>query len=974
MLFVGRERELGEITQRLDEAREGRGSLVFFVGEPGIGKTRLADAVATNALSRGFRVGWGRAWESGGAPAYYPWQRVFDAHGLKLPDASSATAVESDAARFQLFRHAADDLRRASAEAPRLIVLDDLHVTDTSSLELLLFVARELRTMRAVVIGTYRDVEVRLSPAIAELLAKAAREGAAFPLRRLGRTEVGDLVRSSGEALSSDVEESIWRSTQGNPLFVEEVMRLLAADPALAQTSAIPIPHGVREVIRQRLALLDEKALRLLDVAAVMGVEFDVALLAVTAGAGDVEVNAMIAHARRVGVLVDTGQGRERFGHALIRDALYNDLPGSRRTEIHSAVADAIERSRGADARLSEIAHHTLLAGPAEADRLIERSLRAARAFIGAHAHEDAVRWLERADAALATLPDANERMGELWLALGDARTRAGDAAGSADACLRVIQLARTLENGPLFARAALAYGAEFTVGSTNATLKALLEEALARLGSSHRDLRVRVEARLAASLQPAPDPETVAAMALRAIEEAKELGDDATLLDVIHMASAALIESVLVREGASLQLEAVRLATRLGDKAKLLRAYMRLIFYLAEEGDFSAVDAYIDAYETAARATSQGRHIWPVPLFRAMRASMEGRFRDAETLVAEADEILATWRDPAFFQVQGMNRYFRLRAEERGPEIAAQEPEFLATCAGWNAGEDYVRMFRAALRATTGDRAAARDDLGRLSLESTPCRIRVSLGMVAGAVLACGDREKASAFYDRLLPSAQMWLVFGFAGFSVDSTFARLLGGFATLLGRFADAEKHYADALQIAESAAARPEFARVSIEYGHMLLERGGDGDADRAADLFASARPICEELGLAQSLARLPVAIGSPRPARSSLPPDRASLAVTLTSEGDVWALQVGSEILRLKDNRGLQYLARLVREPHRSFHALDLAGASESGELGDAGEALDPEARAAYKKRLAELDDDVRDAEAANDRARLIKAR
>lgn len=976
MLFVGRERELGEITQRLEDAKRGRGGVVFLVGEPGIGKTRLADAVATSAEDRGFRVGWGRAWESGGAPAYYPWLQVFDAHGLKLPDASSATAVESDAARFQLFRRATEELRRASVETPRLVVLDDLHVTDRSSLELLLFVARELRTMRVIVVGTYRDVEVRLSPAVAELLAKAAREGTAFPLRRLARTEVGELVRASGEAVPSDVEEAIWRSTQGNPLFVEEVMRLLAADPALAQTAAIPIPHGVREVIRQRLALLDEKALRLLDTGAVMGIEFDASLLAITAGSNDVEVGAMIAHARRVGVLAQAGEGRERFGHALIRDALYNDLPASRRAEIHGAFADALERSRDAENRLSEIAHHTLLAGPSAADRLIDRSLRAARAFGAVHAHEDAVRCLERAESALATQRDPDERTGELWLALGDARMGAGDVAGGADACLRVIQLARDLEDGSLFARATLAYGAEFTVGSTDPTLKALLEEALARLGPGDRALRVRVEARLAASLQPAPDPEAVASMALRAIEMAKALGDDRTLLDVIHTASAALIEAVLVRDGAALQLEAVRLATRLGDKAKLLRAYMRLVFYLAEKGDFGAVDAYIDAYETAARATSQARHIWPVPLFRAMRATMEGRFRDADALAAEAEEIVVTLRDATFTQVTGMNRYFRLRAEERGAEIAAREPEFLATCAGWNAGEDYARMFRAALRATAGDYTAAREDLARLSLDSTPGRIRISLGMVACAALACEDRERAAVFYERLLPSADMWLVFGFAGFSVDSTFARLLGGFATLLGRFDDAAKHYDDAVRIAESAAARPELGRASLDYAHMLLLRAGPGDAGRAVHLFARARLIGEELGLSQSLGRLPAPDGSGRPAGSSVPPEPelASLAVALTREGDFWALQVGAEIVRLRDSRGLQYLARLLSEPRRSVHALDLAGAVEAGDLGDAGEALDPEARAAYKKRLAELDDEVHEAEAVNDRARLTRAR
>ena len=169
-------------------------------------------------------------------------------------------------------------------------------------------------------------------------------------------------------------------------MFVQEVLRLLAAEPELARGSALPIPHGVREVIRQRLGLLDDASVRLLDVASVIGVEFERAVLSATARTGETDVASAIAHARKVGVLVDAGGGRERFGHALIRDAIYNDLPASRRVELHAAVADALERSHPDDPPLSEVAHHTILAGPAEADRLVDRSIRAARAFSDAYA------------------------------------------------------------------------------------------------------------------------------------------------------------------------------------------------------------------------------------------------------------------------------------------------------------------------------------------------------------------------------------------------------------------------------------------------------------------------------------------------------------------------------------------------------------------------------------------------------------
>ena len=186
MLLVGRARQLEEISTRLEQAAGGRGSLVLLAGEPGIGKTRLADAAASKALESGFRIGWGRAWESGGAPAYYPWMQVFEALGLRLPDASIATAVDAETARFQLFRGAVEELRRASSGLPKFVVLDDLHVADVSSLLLLLFVARELRTMRVVVLGTYRDVEARMTPALAELLGRIRARRFGSPAAPLG--------------------------------------------------------------------------------------------------------------------------------------------------------------------------------------------------------------------------------------------------------------------------------------------------------------------------------------------------------------------------------------------------------------------------------------------------------------------------------------------------------------------------------------------------------------------------------------------------------------------------------------------------------------------------------------------------------------------------------------------------------------------------------------------------------------------
>src|SRR4051812_28278316 len=194
--FVGRERELATIGAALDDALAGRGRLVLLAGEPGAGKTRLGDEVAATASARGLAVSWGRCWESGGAPAYWPWLEVLGglARGLdetalvqalgegasllaqivpelrgRVPERAAAPP-SAEEARFRTWRAARGLIARAAAPAGLVVILDDLHAADESSLSLLHLVARELRGLRLLLVGSYRDVEARLSPAVGELL------------------------------------------------------------------------------------------------------------------------------------------------------------------------------------------------------------------------------------------------------------------------------------------------------------------------------------------------------------------------------------------------------------------------------------------------------------------------------------------------------------------------------------------------------------------------------------------------------------------------------------------------------------------------------------------------------------------------------------------------------------------------------------------------------------------------------------
>ncbi len=974
MPFVGREDQREEIERLFDATLAGRGAFALLVGEPGIGKTRLADTMADAAGARGFRVAWGRAWESGGAPAFYLWLQIFEALEIPFPDAS--TAADADAARFQILHDATRALRRAAAQSPLLLILDDLHVSDLSSLFLLHFVARELRTMRVTVLATCRDVDAGTSPAVEHELARVKREATTLHLPRLGRDDVrGMLAEVAGEA-GREHEEAVWNATQGNPLFVEEIGRLLLAHH-MAEGASVPIPQGVRGVIRQRLGLFDPDELGVLEVAAVIGVELDLEVLARAAGASRDLVERTLRAARRALVLVDAPGGRLRFGHALFRDVLYFDLPTERRAALHLRIAEALERADGAPAK-TEIAHHAIAAGTLGLPRLTARVLAAARALTLGFAPDDAVRLLERA-APIVSNNGSEGELTEVEFELGRAKWRSGDAAGATSTCQRIVDRARAAGDGVLFARAVLEYGAEFTIGVTDAKLHALLEEAVRLLPPGNPGLAARLEARLAASSQPAPDPAAAADRAVRAVRAARALGDDATLLDVLHAAGAALGDAAYVPERVEMQIDAVRLATRLDDRPKLLRATLRLVMDLMEHGDVAGTDAYIDAYESAARATRQARHMWLVPVLRAMRATFEGRWSDAIALEEEARETLSTLGDPVLSAVLMHHRFHRLRAQGARAELLALEPELLAVASRWNASEAYIAFFKATVRASAGDLETAREALARCTLDSVPGRIRVAFSVIAETALLLGETERAEIFYERMLPWSKLFTVYGSSGFAVGPSYARLLGGFAALREQWDVAEQHLEDARARAEATFARPELRRVLLAQADLSERRDRRGDVRRAAELRERANAIEAELAKVRPSAppEASQVVATPVPAiapssHGSVRPAGRSLRVE--QEGDTWCVTFGESTCRVKDSRGMHYLAKLVERAGEEVHALDLVGTSTDVDLGDAGEHLDAAARAAYKARLDDLREEIADAERSGDRPRAARCK
>ena len=310
-VFVGRQREMGELKGCLEDALSGRGRLVTLVGEPGIGKTRTAQEMATYAGLRGAQVLWGRSYEEQGVPPYWPWVQAIRSYVRekdpkqlrsemgsgaadiaevvsdvreRLPDLQPAPELEADQARFRLFDSITAFLKTASQRQPLVLVLDDLHWADHPSLLLLEFVARELDGSRLLLLGTYRDMELSRRHPLSLTLGELTRERLfqRVLLRGLSQEDVGRFIELvSGVAPPRGMVEAVHRQTEGNPLFVTEVVRLLVQEGELTQDRAghrdswcVRIPEGVREVIGRRLDRLSDRCNETLTVASVVGREF----------------------------------------------------------------------------------------------------------------------------------------------------------------------------------------------------------------------------------------------------------------------------------------------------------------------------------------------------------------------------------------------------------------------------------------------------------------------------------------------------------------------------------------------------------------------------------------------------------------------------------------------------------------------------------------------------------------------------
>jgi DNA-binding CsgD family transcriptional regulator len=895
--FVGRQREMEVLRADLEAALSGRGRLVMLVGNPGIGKTRTAQELAGYAEERGARVLWGRCYETPGAPPFWPWGQVIrtyvrdrEAEALRgemgagaadiaeimpevreqLSDLPPVSPIaDPEQARFRLFDSITTFLSRASKNQALVVVLDNLHWADKSSLLLLEFLARELAHSRTLIVGTYRDIELSRQHPLSETLAELTREDLLqrAVLRGLSRDEVERLIAlAAGSAPPPTLVDVLHARTEGNPLFLTELVRLLIQEEEFTperwhpqQGLSLKIPEGVREVIGRRLNRLSQPCVQMLTLASVIGREFSVEEVAwLIENVSEEGILQLLDEAATARVIEELPQavGRYQFSHVLIRETLYDELPATRRVRLHRRIAETMEElyKDNLEPHLDRLAYHFLeSAKTGDVDKAVFYAERAGASADALFAYEEAVSHYEMALQILEQKhADDLTRCFALLLTLGEVQRKAGDFSQALQSFQRAAAVAKTLGSPEGLARAALGFEeTAWRPGLPGDAAVRLCEEALMALGEGDSALKARVLGGLTRALAFTGAFAQGTVIGKQAVEMARRLGDSSTL-------TATLRTSLYARyarwgldhneERLATATEMVRLAEEAGDRSMALEAHLWRLFDLMELGDIPAVDQQLAIYTRLALDLRQPFQLYSDRSFRAMRAIFEGRFAEGERDAQEALAIGQRLRGQDALGLFGVQMFTLRREQGRLREVAPAVRHFVQMspeASRWRPG-------LALIYSELGLVAEARAEFEHLAAQNFADVPRDALWILCMVYLAevcvfLGDTARAATLYQLLLPYDGHNLVAG-PHVACYGAASRHLGMLAATLSRWDDAQRHFEQALAMNTRMGAKPWLAHTQFQYAKMLLARARPGAREQATLLLDQALSISRQLGM------------------------------------------------------------------------------------------------------------------------------
>ena len=886
---------MDDLKAALEDSLSGRGRMLTLVGEPGIGKTRTAQELETYAGLRGAQVLWGRCYEDVGAPPYWPWVQAIrsyvrerDPEQLRsemgagaadiaeivsdvrerLPDLKTAPPLEDpEQARFRLFDSITAFLKGASGAQPMVVMLDDLHWADKPSLLLLEFVAREVSGARVLLIGTYRDMELNRRHPLTQTLGELTRERLFERVLLRGLTE-GDVSRfievATGLTPPAGLVSAVHTQTEGNPLFVTEVVRLLVQEGELTserlrkrKSWTVRIPEGVREVIGRRLDRLSERCNETLTIASVIGRQFELGhldrLIDDLTEDRLLDVLEEALSARVIEELPDA-MGRYQFTHALIHETLVEELSLTRRVRLHARIAEMLEGLYGpkAEANAAELAHHFVQAEAVlGSDRLVRYSLLAGDRAVAAYGYEEALVHFQRALTAKESQPMDAETAAALF-GLGRAqaatieRSQAQQAwdliqrafeyyveAGDADLAVSVAQQVLGI--------------APFIKGRADVTARALELVPPDSLDAGHLLSEHGV-----ALWWEEGDYDGAHQSFDRALAIARREGD--TALEALALSSSVSTDSLEGRHESVLKggPRAVELARSLNDPVSEFRAQMAVALSLMKTGDGDGARLRATAMLEAAERIRHRTALFVAPSWLGWLSRLEGDWQTAHRFLDRALEghpdspVVLANKTLAYYEVgeaeKGDTWFKRLSTEnrddsgqfiERDSALLAEVVPLVSRITGIAGDLDMVEKLAQTTLSTLE---------GRFPLQVTSARTGLALLAVHRS-----DAKAAAEQYQALTSFTS----------PMEFTMAsdRLLGLLAHTMGKLDDAAAHFEAALDFLRKAGYRPELAWTCCDYADALHERDGDSDRGKTVSLLDESLAISRDLGMRPLMERV-----------------------------------------------------------------------------------------------------------------------
>ena len=908
--LVGREKESALLGDWWTSVQEGAGRLLLVDGDPGIGKTRLVAGLARAAESRGALVLWGRCDEDPVAPfqpfaealgRYFQslsadrisrmaeWQ-LSELSRLVLRLREYAPAVEDvggdpENERFRFFEAVTATLNELALGGTILLVIDDLHAADQPTLLLLRHVLRGTDDSKLGIVGMFNDTVVPPEHRLRAMLAdfRAVHPVTTVHLQGLSSAAVEELVVGWANA-PADFVPQLCRLTDGNPLFLDELLRQF--DYRVAERSEegdAPVPptlsptEAIRELVARRVSRLPEDVIYLLQAAAVAGPECDAGIVAEAAGLTAEQRLDAFDRAEESRLLRRVGQDmRDRylFTHALVRDAIYGELLRGRRVRYHHKIAVATEKAHAdeLDTYVTELAHHFYMgAAVADADKASHYCRAAGERALRLLAFEEASDHFERSLEVAEQFgpPDSAARC-DVLIALAEAQNRAGDTAPANANFERAAALARSMGDPERLAAAALRAGPLSYLGIVRANEEQvqLMEEALVALPAEDTHLRAMVTARLGLVIVYSTDVPASGsllrslALSNDAVAMARRLADRAALGYALNARMHALWGIEPAAERLATGTELGEIADEIGDEVLALHGHMWRIRELLAQGDVDAVNEEIARFRARETGPVHPLEAAFVINVAAMMALLAGDSETAEQLGQQALEVAEGHNELAlnFFGALMMWTWW-----QRG-ELATPDSAYDKLMAQISVRYHSAPASQALARAEAGDTEEALNHLRSLSAidwqtiaDDQSEGVSMAMAAAACGVIGAAAGPYAARMYEVMRPYAGTVIVVRAPAAACMGPADHYLGLLAGTLGDLALAEVHHEAALRLARRMESPPFVVAAEVELARTLRRRRRNGDEERVVMLLRHAEESALRLGL-HRLAQLAAELG------------------------------------------------------------------------------------------------------------------